>query len=488
MKINKIIKKLTNKDFSRCLYLIIFIGFLVFVYLFSCSFFSKVFNKQTVGVNERQTILYHLVSSSDKENNPNKEISQAIQLADFRVIKNNISATNKKDDLIFNSFFDTFASGYLVDLEKTNLYLDYFSNAAFYPPIYSLEEINNNSLTNLSVSDFNFNKFGDSEADNFYTKRCLKNNCLESKERELFYNGKKLEYPVEMKTKNVVLVSLGAVDDSWFLGFTTKDSEYSGFVYSFDGQNFKRILENKNILSPYFGIFGFGGSEDDFLVIYGAQKGIAYRVQSQKITDISRFFDFRIMNKGFHPEVIKVENKYVTNWYIFSLSFGHPTLIKLWQNSNKDITGEMFYQDIWLSGEDSTSLYLFKNDNEKISLLLKSRKDENLKLKMFNDFGFNNNIEGNLFFKPVNLGKEVQIKKIANSLLGTQESPCLDGTLFFSTNQKEWTVIPQGYYVNKDFNPKSAESFYLKITLLSSDNKFYSSFLTEALFDFYYQK
>lgn len=480
----QIIKKKLKNNFFKCFYLLLFIGALAFVYLFSCLFFSRILNQKAENVNDKQTILYRLVTNLNNDVNPNKEISQNIELADNKSIKSSINFLIRDNSLVFSSFFDTFANSSLVDLEKTDLYLDPFADGVFFPPLYSFEKIKGN----ITLSDYDFNKFGDSEADNFYNKRCLGNNCLEFKDKKLLFNKRELEYPLEVRGKNVALVSVGVVEDIWLLGFTIKDSNYSGIVYSFDGKYFKKILDANDFSSPYFGILGFGGSRDDFLVIYGAQKGIAYRVQPQKNTDISEFFDFRMMNKGFHPEVIKIKNNYITNWYIFSLSFGHPTLIKLWQDSNNNIVGKMFYQDVWLSGYDSSAFYPFKNEYEKISLLLKNEKEKNITVEIFNDFGFNKNISGSLFFKPVNLGNKVKIKKIANSLLGTEESPCFEGKWFFSADQKEWIALPQGYYLNQDFNLDGIQEFYLKASLPSSNNKFYSPFLAEVLFDFYYQK
>lgn len=480
IKINK-----KNKNFLlNFFYFIIIISLSIPVYHLSYLFFSRNYKDTKEG----GRISNYLVASYNRnEVNPNKEMSNLIEIENNPTTKSYSQSKISNRNLIFYSFFDSFASGHLVDLDKTNLHLDYFANAVMFPPVYEWKKVESNFVPQINYNDFIFNKFGEDELHDFKSKRCLKNDCLEFRQGRIFYKNKEIKYPLNLQNKKILLASVGVADDLWLLGVTTKDaSGYNGFVYSFDGQSFNQILTQENIYSPYFGIFGFGGSKDDFLVIYGAYKGIAYRVKNQEVTDISRFFDFRVMDRGFHPEVIRAEKGRVSNWYVFSLTAGHPILFKLWPDENDEIKGEVFFQEILSSGAEKVFFSLLKSENNKISLLSKTDDIVGSELRIFEDFGFNITGPGELYFKPINLGREVQIRKIANSLLGSQNFPLSEASWLFSTNQRNWEVLPQGYYLDQDFSPEKSENFFLKVVFFPSRDKFYSPFMSEALFDFYY--
>ena len=86
--------------------------------------------------------------------------------------------------------------------------------------------------------------------------------------------------------------------------------------------------------SRYAGSIGFGGSDDNFVVIYGAYEGQAYYVHGGKADNISHLFGIRVMQGGFKPAVLKGDD-----WYVYSLTEGTPKLVKLFQNGGDSIVG-----------------------------------------------------------------------------------------------------------------------------------------------------
>lgn len=410
--------------------------------------------------------------------------------------------------LVFSSFFDSFASDYLIDLNRTNLYRDNVSAAIMFPPDYSWREVEETEIDEKIISE------SKKYLNTSFEKRCLGDKCLERKGSELIYQGRTLVLPPEIKGRNLSAVTIGVLDNRWLVGFTRKvddkyqseTKKYQGVVYYFDGKEFTLLLNDDKFSSPYSGLFGFGGRESDFLVIYGAYRGIAYRVRDNQITDVSKFFDYRTMDKGFRPEVIRVEAKRQINWYVFSLTPEKPKLIKLWPDKNNEIVGEILYQDIFYDvAAGATFSFLNFNDGE-INLLAKikstgmdsgegdgvqdSLENESGDWKIFSDRGFKNQLPGELVFNPISTvspGSKIIIKKLANSSLGLRDAPCLEATLSFSQDQKTWYAMPQGYYLNKDFGDLQLDTYFLKVNFPAQVDKFYSPFLTEVLFDFYYQ-
>jgi hypothetical protein len=474
------LKKNKNKYLIDLIYVIIFIIFLVLVY----SLTSR--HCLSPSVDDASIIKINRANNEDiinlDQDNNNRNTNFSIPLATTPNETQLITqpAVQSEEGLFtFSSFFDSFASDYLVDLNQTNLYRDNFSAAVIFPPDYTWEKTNE-----AAVFDSLFPE-----------KRCLGNKCLEQIAGKLFYQGKEIAIPKELTTQEISAITLGALDKRWLVGFTFKNGEkYQGAVYYFNGKKFSLLLAGDKLTSPYLGYFGFGGEEDDFLIIYGAYRGIAYRVQAEKIIDVSKFFDYRIMAEGFRPEVIRVETGSRINWYVYSLTPNKPRLIKLWEDTNNEISGEAVYQDLFSGEEEKVTFSFLRADINEISLVARIKKPGEWGeeyWQIFRDRGFKNQTLGELVFNPVLIGSsesKIIIKKLANSSLGSQDNTCSEATLLFSVDNKNWQVIPQGYYLNKDFGALRLDKYFLKVNLPAQKDKFYSPFLNEVLFDFYYQK
>jgi len=439
-------------------YFIFYVFFLFLIYCFACSFFNNFFNKSAQGSNFSVTSLFNFV--------PENTVSSSTEIIKVEGPKTNI----------FSTFFDSFANSTQIDATNTNLYRDDAANAIMFPPDYSWGVADNETVLKNQDKFINPNR------------RCLNGQCLEQRDNNLLFQDKLVTFPREIKKSDIVALTLGALDSKWLVGITLKDGKnYQGKVYYFSDNKFTPLLTNKKISSQYLGEFGFGGHDSDFLVIYGAYLGIAYRVQGNNITDISKFFDYRAMDKGFRPEVIRTSNGQITNWYIYSLSPDKSRFIKLWQNENQEISGETVYQDIF-SENDAVSFYFLNASDSGFNFLARIKNsDNNYSWQIFSDQGFKNNFAGQLIFNPVLANEKITIEKLANSSLGQQNDSCPDAKFLFSADNKNWETLPLGYYLNQDFFRGPLEVYYLHVDFPAQTNKFYSPYLTEVLFDFYYQ-
>jgi hypothetical protein len=399
--------------------------------------------------------------------------------------------------LSFGTFFDTFSGTGFLDSAKATLYQDKIAAAIFFPPDYSWQaSAAPDSNAQEYFKTLSFNNFSDSITD----RRCLKTNCLEQKNRELYYNGRLLSNPEELQDSEIAAVSIGSLTKNFLIGFTIKNAadknatdknvaEYRGAVFSFDGQKFTPLVPPEPIVSPYFGLFGFGGEEDDFLVIYGAYQGIAYRFQGNKIIDLSRFFDIRVMNKGFKAEVIKTSNGDNVNWYIFSSTRKRPWLIKLWQNRSAEIVGEAVFNNLFTADDDSVAFKLQKVSADKIIFLANIKRKNQESYYLFTDRGFKNESPGALFFKPIyhSAAQElITIEKLALARLDLDTASLKSVKFLFSADNKHWQKIPAGK--NIDFSAPPLKKFFLQVTFSGKTDKFYSPFLASALFDYYCRK
>ncbi len=390
--------------------------------------------------------------------------------------------------LLFGSYFDTFSNNKYVDSGQTGLYYDEAAAAYFFQPDYVFSEIGDNSdmanreiLNNVRLNDFN-GPYGD--------KRCLDNRCLEQKGNELFFEGNKLSLPGELSGLDIAAVSIGSLTRRWLVGFTIKNgSGYEGIAYYFDGQAFSRILTLEPMTSPYFGLLGFGGGENNFLIIYGAYKGIAYHIQGDKISDISRFFGSRVMNGGFKPEVLFTAFESNINWYVYSSTSYHPVLIKLWQNRGSEIVGEMILDSLFQRYDESAVFRLSRAENNAITLLAKLKRNSRDYWFNFIDKGFKNENGGELVSLPVahdGYASLITIVKIAKSSLGVDEISADKAELLFSADSQQW--IKLGSQQDIDISVPATRYFLLKVVLPKLSDKFYSPFISDILVNYYCRK
>jgi hypothetical protein len=388
--------------------------------------------------------------------------------------------------LIFRSFSDNFSSPARLDFAATDLYQDKISTAIFFPPDYDWQTAAAETTLTFKgyIDSFPVGNFNGPYND----RRCLDDNCLEQKDQNLYYNNRLLVLPAGIRKNDIAAVSIGSLADSWLVGFTLKDGgQYRGQVFYFDGQKFTPLVLPSPIASSYFGLFGFGGEKNDFLVIYGAYQGIAYRVRGTEANNVSRFFNIRTMNNGFKAEVMRVAYQDNVNWYIFSASSYHPFLMKLWQNRTTEIIGAAVFDNFFTGSEEYAVFRPIEVKNDKIVFFAKIKANNLETYKIFIDRGFKNTAPGTLTFQPINFGgSPFSIEKISAAGLDLDSGSAAAVKFLFSADAGDWREITAKD--NSVFFAPALQSFRLKVTFAASADKFYSPFLEAVLFDYYCRK
>jgi hypothetical protein len=415
--------------------------------------------------------------------------SAALDLASLTV------STSSDASLSFGSFQENFVGPANIDSNLTTLYRDNRAIAMFFPPDYSWEAATG-ELVNLFQNNFASLRFNDFDGP-YEDERCFGANCLEQQGADLFYNGQPLARPAALKDSSIAAVSLGALTKNWLVGFTLKDgNDYRGRVFYFDGAKFTPLALPAEISSPSFGLFGFGGEESDFLVIYGAPNAVAYRVRDAFASDISRWFSPRVMGKGFQPEIIRIGRRSGAEqgsdivWYVYSSTLYRPQLIKLWQNSTADIVGEAVFTNL-LFGDSSASagFKLVSSQSDRIILLADWRESGTDSWRVFTDRGFKNTQAASLITKPIphdGAASPIIINSIAAARLGLDFGSVQFAQFLFSEDGAAWRQIPAG--ANAYFITDKIRNYRLQVAFPAFPDRFYSPFLDSVLFDYYARK
>ncbi|MEI6835977.1 MAG: hypothetical protein WCK59_04030 [Candidatus Falkowbacteria bacterium] len=365
-----------------------------------------------------------------------------------------------------------------VDYSKTNLRFDSISNSISFAPNYTWEN------ASPSLIEANQSKFGNHQENLFSgpynDKRCLGNNCLELRNNKLFYNNQLVALPDGIKSSSLQAISLGTVASRWLVGLTIKDSGYRGEVFYFDGSKFFKVTNFSPVISKYFGLFGFGGDDSDFMIVYGAYQGQAFRVQGNMITNLDKFFSYRPMNNGFKTEIIKAKN----TWYIYSSTTNNPKFIKLWEDSSGTIVGALSLGgDLQLSG--AAEFNLIKTDSNSLTLLARLKNKESETWKVFTDSGFLNNKAGVLVTLPTPhdaLNSQIFINKIYESELGVDKEGQNSVKMEFSVDGLKWQNLPQGQ--NLDFKQAGTKYYFLRLNFAPVQESFYSPFVDKIIFSY----
>ncbi|MFA5886353.1 MAG: hypothetical protein WC863_01080 [Patescibacteria group bacterium] len=387
--------------------------------------------------------------------------------------------------LTFGSFSEYFIGTDQVDWSRTTLYRDHKAVAIFFAPDFSWSKADQ-ALVDKFQDSYQDSHLNSAEG-NYYDKRCLKKDCLEVKNLDLFYKGQTLVRPPELAKREVVAVSLGTIGENWLVGFTLKkDNKYQGLVFYFDGHKFSR-LNIPEFNSDYSGLFGFGGVKNDFLVVYGAYKGEAYRVRPNQTKDISRFFEIKVMTKGFKPEIIRAFNGKDIHWYVYSATLSRPWLIKLWQNGTPEIVGEAVFDNFFSFTSESAIFKLVESNLSETILLAKVKENNQEIWQVFRDRGFKNENPAELISAPIARFDAAPfiIEKIARSSLSIDSPSSALVKLWFSSDGDVWRQLSSTDNLN--FITPVTRKFFLQVTFPKFKDKFYSPFLEAVLFDYYYK-
>jgi hypothetical protein len=306
----------------------------------------------------------------------------------------------------------------------------------------------------------------------------------------LYYDDRLLVWPKELAGVDVAAISIGQLEKSWLVGFTINDNgTYRGEVFSFDGQSFVRLSFSASIRSEYFGLFGFGGKEDNFLAVYGAYRGLAYHFHDGQYVDVSRFFDIRLMKGGFKPELIRTEAGSETIWYLYSSTIGRTRFAKLWQNRSSEISGLASFGDFISGTEDYAVPQVKKAGADKIIILFKTSINDREKWIEFVDQGFDSRTAKIMQTIPIpqnGAASEIIIKEVARLSLDLDPSSVSLVSIYFSVDGRSWQKLTVGN--NFPLETPKIRYYYLKVVFSGVKDSFYSPFLDTLYFDYYCQK
>jgi hypothetical protein len=310
---------------------------------------------------------------------------------------------NNLSNAFINSFGDSFTSSVYLNLDETNMYLDDISTALTFKPLYDFSQVGSCG-GNGSSCDFK----KDLRILDYGMEACIKgsSDCLKVINDSLYYNGTELELPEKLRNKELMSLTVGALESKFLLGavISQGENEY-GLVYSFDGSDFESIISETSkysINSKYQrqgGRIGFGGSDDNYMILYAGYSSSAFQVIGDEIIDISQMFGLRVTNKGFMPQILQSGSGSDSTWYVCSLDRSNPKFIKLWQNKTSYIQGSLdLSYDIYSSGnlyDNFDYCYLSENDTKKVYLTFDNNinnnsNDKSLDIWQFLDKGFDN--------------------------------------------------------------------------------------------------
>lgn len=260
------------------------------------------------------------------------ELEKLVSLEDLERLKHNTYST-------------AFANEVDIDAQKSNFYYDGIAAAYTFMPSY-------NWSTYQACEDA---YCGEGARAWFYATEkleqefCLGSNCLAQRANTLLYNRGNLALPGALGSYSIKNITIYPLDTKWLVGIVYQDAEgEKGRAYSFDGSTWEDL--DKDNQFPFVAdterngySIGFGGSDDNFLVIYGAYDIVAYQVVNGEKYDISKFLGLRISRGGFSPIAFSQKRGNETLWYVCSRDQGEPRLIKLWQNGSSNIQGSLSF-------------------------------------------------------------------------------------------------------------------------------------------------
>lgn len=247
---------------------------------------------------------------------------------------------------------------------------------------------------------------------------------------------------------------------------------YKVLVYAPDGSE---ILSETStpIVSKYQGQVGIGGTQNDFVVVYGAYWGAGARIVningSWQVQDLSQFFGIRPMNNGFQPEIIKVSSTF----YVYSGTDGNPKLIKLFTNGTGQIQGAVDFSESLFSHAEKSAAFAVENGapvGAPLSLVTKIVDSSgNASYYQFTDEGFDKS-------QPLQI-----VSANLSNYPGTIYSATLTNTglssgggnvsFFFSNDGSNWLPAAQGQAINF---PTDKQPLYWKAVFTPSGDNFSS--------------
>lgn len=355
------------------------------------------------------------------------------------VVTKNTTETKSNVQTILNSFGDGFSGLAFIDREKTTMNWDENTTAFTFPPIYNFTK--ENRLINSNVAS---------------------DNSLKVLNNKLYYFDKKINLPAELSKENILNIKVSLVGNTWLVGIVTgKDFDERGWAYSFNGKDFTPIITStsKQKIEPKFGRLGgsvtFGGSSDNFLIIYGGYDAHVLYYYKGAVTDISSFLNLRLSDGGFTPQIISRENSRGTLFYICSQTEGKPKFIKFWPKQKGVFMGSFDFTPLIFNNLGVSSASCEFQDNDILINLKKN--DGSLETWRFADQGFDNSQDREV--TSLDLGQN-RSAKIKSAIISEMHLASDDNMfeVFFTNSGNTWQKIKP--YVWQEFSTPNNSLFW----------------------------
>jgi hypothetical protein len=308
------------------------------------------------------------------------EITPSDPLEKLQILAENnnnpgVSGFVPSPNLTSGFFGDLFSSPAWLNQDATTLFLDENTTALTFPPV------------------FNFNRGGVASGGAVEPAR------LVVRDNVLYFDDQQLTLPPELQGENILTINVHKLTTKWVVGFVTgRDYDENGFVYFYDGNNFYPLITKTTpgTIAPQYRRLGgsiyFGGTDDDFLILYSGYDGRAFYYHSGALTNVSSFFGLRVTSEGFSAKILRTENSRGSVFYVCSDTAGKPKFIKVWSRQVGELMGSLdFSPSLFKNGLESAQASCFPlndtNPPQVVMALTVGRVTENF---TFVDRGFDN--------------------------------------------------------------------------------------------------
>ncbi|HMB17361.1 MAG TPA: hypothetical protein VKO61_00405 [Candidatus Paceibacterota bacterium] len=505
-KIKKSFKKIEKKDFS---FLKMVFSVLVALILFGLLVLAVVWGVRLIRGELKSFIRDKLVSEiviereyeegPKVEHVPEEEEEEEVEEEEEEIEEEESSpgGSVRERDWIGSSFTDLFSGRGWLDMSKTNMNRDSVTTAFTFPPQFSWRKAGA-----LGVSSSQKFKSGTAQGEGFIS--CIDNRCLVKDGFSLYVVPKsdrggykdpayKVSLPDDIREGNLVSLSVGALETEWLVGAVEqREGEYYGNVYRVyptvgtagSEARFSNIYQGHNLfVSKYKGTIGFGGVDDNFLVVYGGYEGQAYEVTDGSFRSISQFFGIRVMEKrGFYPQVIRKRGNGGSGfvWYVWSRTEGVPKLLKLFENGTGHIVGSIDLSKS-LFGSDAKKVTFYSVDGGMVlnSEVLTYGGDR--EFWIFEDQGFKKSGEGVIHSSNIN----TYPAKVKKAMISRVDAGNGGGEVsyYLSNDLEKWREVGVDDWAV--FSDRDQRRLFWKIEVSPSDNQWVSPFIDTLQVGYY---
>jgi len=367
-----------------------------------------------------------------------------------------------------SSFGDSFSGLSYIDRTTTDLFWDENITAFTFPPVYEAVKQNDCSEPFCGLS------FESAEP----ASVCLKNNCLhKTDDNRLLYNERELKLPPALAGQEISSLTIYALDDYWLIGLVTGPTEAErGWVYRFDGLAYSPLITDttdSQILPRYQrggGKIAFGGTADDFLVLYAGYDGRAFRFRGSAVEDVSKFFGLRVTGGGFRPQILKAGTGKDAVFYICSLTETKPKLIKIWSQDDLRSGGALDFSPLLFKDDwQPQQIICAFSDAAKNELAIASKTNESSELYRVTDNGFDNSRARQATSINLNRQDKETIKAAVLADFGLETATGSAGTTAYLANSAGQFEIVQPYLWH-NFEQAGAELYWRLVLAPADDN------------------